>query len=211
MDYDYLEVKDINILVKLRSNLLLSKIRELFPSKTMKEVGTILGVSAPTIYCFINFKLSPVTRYEAWSSSHRANGEYFWKKSAWKLSQALETPLSELFPEHLWEGRDNTFEAQVAAKDLLFFSELRELLSDGNPEAILLTEEGKNEIDKVLTTIMPREEIILRKHFGLDGKEYTLQELADEFAVTKERIRQIEARALRKLRHPRRRALLEAY
>ena len=55
----------------------------------------------------------------------------------------------------------------------------------------------------VLDTLTPREEMVLRLRFGLDdGRARTLEEVGREFKVTRERIRQIEAKALRKLRHP---------
>ena len=55
----------------------------------------------------------------------------------------------------------------------------------------------------MLRTLSPREERIIKMRFGLeDGSEHTLEEVGLEFAVTRERIRQIEAKALRKLRHP---------
>ena len=55
----------------------------------------------------------------------------------------------------------------------------------------------------VLSTLTPREEMVLKLRFGLeDGRARTLEEVGREFKVTRERIRQIEAKALRKLRHP---------
>ena len=61
----------------------------------------------------------------------------------------------------------------------------------------------KEQISKVLSTLTPREEKVLRLRFGLeDGRQRTLEEVGKEFNVTRERIRQIEAKALRKLRHP---------
>ena len=55
----------------------------------------------------------------------------------------------------------------------------------------------------VLSTLTPREEMVLKLRFGLeDGRQRTLEEVGKEFKVTRERIRQIEAKALRKLRHP---------
>ena len=60
------------------------------------------------------------------------------------------------------------------------------------------------EMAKVLSTLTPREEMILRLRYGLkDGQNYTLEEVGDRFGLTRERIRQIEGQALRKLRHPR--------
>ena len=61
----------------------------------------------------------------------------------------------------------------------------------------------KEQILSVLNTLTPREEKVLRLRYGIDdGKGRTLEEVGKEFNVTRERIRQIEAKALRKLRHP---------
>ena len=61
----------------------------------------------------------------------------------------------------------------------------------------------KEQLAEVLKTLTPREEKVLKLRFGLDdGNPKTLEEVGKEFNVTRERIRQIEAKALRKLRHP---------
>jgi RNA polymerase primary sigma factor len=65
---------------------------------------------------------------------------------------------------------------------------------------------------KVLATLTPREERILRMRFGIGEKtEHTLEEVGNDFSVTRERIRQIEAKALRKLRHSSRGKALRAF
>lgn len=69
----------------------------------------------------------------------------------------------------------------------------------------------RNEISKALSTLSPKESDIIRLRYGLDGAEKTLEEVGNKFNVTRERIRQIEAKALRKLRHPSRRKNLKDY
>ena len=70
----------------------------------------------------------------------------------------------------------------------------------------------KEQIEEVLGTLTPREQRVLQLRFGLeDGRSRTLEEVGKEFNVTRERIRQIEAKALRKLRHPSRSRKLKDY
>jgi len=70
----------------------------------------------------------------------------------------------------------------------------------------------KEQIVEVLNTLTPREQRVLQLRFGLeDGRSRTLEEVGKEFNVTRERIRQIEAKALRKLRHPSRSRKLKDY
>ncbi len=105
---------------------------------------------------------------------------------------SLETPIGEEEDSHLGDFiPDNDAPAPA---DAASHTMLREQLSD------------------VLSTLTPREEKVLRLRFGLeDGRSRTLEEVGKEFNVTRERIRQIEAKALRKLRHPQRSKKLKDY
>jgi RNA polymerase primary sigma factor len=72
-----------------------------------------------------------------------------------------------------------------------------------SPSDAVLSSHLREQTAEVLKTLSPREEKIVKMRFGLqDGSEHTLEEVGENFAVTRERIRQIEAKALRKLRHP---------
>jgi RNA polymerase primary sigma factor len=70
----------------------------------------------------------------------------------------------------------------------------------------------REKVEEVLATLTPREARILRLRFGLqNGRSYTLEEVGQKFGLTRERIRQIEGKALRRLRHPRRSRQLKDY
>jgi RNA polymerase primary sigma factor len=112
-----------------------------------------------------------------------------------KISQepvSLETPIGEEEDSHLGdfiEDQDAPAPAEAASFRLL-----------------------KEQLEEVLETLTPREEKVLRLRFGLDdGRARTLEEVGHVFGVTRERIRQIEAKALRKLRHPSRSKKLKDY
>ena len=100
---------------------------------------------------------------------------------------------------HLCEAMPRTFEAWAA--------HLHHTPADAVINLTL-----KEQTESVLKTLTPREEKVIKMRFGVgDGSEHTLEEVGQNFAVTRERIRQIEAKALRKLRHPSRSRKLKAF
>lgn len=94
-------------------------------------------------------------------------------------------------------------------------SSLGDFISDTNtltPHEYMMQEMVKKTLDEVLETLTDREEKVLRLRYGLfDGKNHTLEEVGREFGVTRERIRQIEAKALRKLKNPARQNKLREF
>jgi RNA polymerase primary sigma factor len=105
---------------------------------------------------------------------------------------SLETPIGEEEDSHLGD-----------------FIEDRGVVS---PAEAVININLKEQTDSVLQTLTPREEQVIKMRFGLgDGSEHTLEEVGQRFSVTRERIRQIEAKALRKLRHPSRSRMLMAF
>lgn len=116
-------------------------------------------------------------------------------REIYKISQepvSLETPIGEEDDSHLGD----------------FVPDERNM----SPEDYATNEMLKDEIGEVLLTLTEREEKVIKLRFGLeDGKSRTLEEVGQMFGVTRERIRQIEAKALRKLRHPSRSRKLKDY
>jgi len=94
-------------------------------------------------------------------------------------------------------------------------SELGDFLEDksaGSPNDTLLSQDLSTQVERALAMLSPKEKEILRLRFGIGEEgEHTLEEVGKRFAVTRERIRQIEAKALRKLRHPLRGRNLKAF
>jgi RNA polymerase primary sigma factor len=94
-------------------------------------------------------------------------------------------------------------------------SELGDFLEDKNaesPNEALITQDLTTQVERALGTLSPKEKEILRLRFGIGEEgEHTLEEVGRRFAVTRERIRQIETKALRKLRHPLRGRALKAF
>ncbi len=105
---------------------------------------------------------------------------------------SLETPIGEEEDSHLGDFIEDRM--AVSPADAVISVNLKEYTS------------------QVLRTLTPREERVIKMRFGLeDGSEHTLEEVGQSFQVTRERIRQIEAKALRKLRHPSRSRKLKAF
>ncbi len=94
-------------------------------------------------------------------------------------------------------------------------SQLGDFIEDKSAESpsdAVINMNLKEQVQATLATLTPREKMVLRMRFGIGaGYEHTLEEVGEYFAVTRERIRQIEAKALRKLRHPSRRDKLKAF
>ena len=117
-------------------------------------------------------------------------------RAVFKMAQqpvSLETPIGEEEDSHLGDFIEDK--------------------SGSNPAESVVASNLREITDEVLATLSPREEKVIKMRFGLGlhGEEHTLEEVGEDFSVTRERIRQIEAKALRKLRHPSRARLLKPF
>lgn len=114
-----------------------------------------------------------------------------------QIQKIAQEPVS--FEKTIGEEEDSTLLDFVPDNDML------------NPLDYTMQEKFKEEIDKLLKELSPREEKVIRLRHGLyDGRVRTLEEVGKEFDVTRERIRQIEAKAIRRLRHPSRQRRLKS-
>ena len=119
-----------------------------------------------------------------------------------ELAQAMGIPLAKVRRALKISQEPISIETPVGEEG----SHLGDFLEDQeqvSPADAVINLNLRSQTAQVLRSLTPREEKVIKMHFGLDdGSEHTLEEVGQSFAVTRERIRQIEAKALRKLRHP---------
>jgi RNA polymerase primary sigma factor len=129
-----------------------------------------------------------------------------------ELSKRLDLPLGKVRKVLRIAQEPISLETPVGEEDE---SHLGDFIIDKHvvsPSEAVINLNLREQTAEVLKTLSPREEKIIKMRFGLmDGSEHTLEEVGQQFAVTRERIRQIEAKALRKLRHPSRSHRLKAF
>lgn len=120
-----------------------------------------------------------------------------------EIAQRMNIPVEKVFEIIRVAQEPISMETPIGAEE---DSRLADFISDSDaaaPEEEVFSTMVSEDIEKTLQTLTPREASVIRLRFGLqDGRCYTLEEVGREFNVTRERIRQIEAKALRKLRHP---------
>src|SRR5690606_27443163 len=129
-----------------------------------------------------------------------------------ELAQRLEQPVNKVRKIMRVAQEPISLETPVGEEEE---SHLGDFIIDrraASPSEAVINLNLREQTAEVLKSLSPREEKIIKMRFGLqDGSEHTLEEVGQHFAVTRERIRQIEAKALRKLRHPSRSHRLKAF
>lgn len=145
-----------------------------------------VGISYPALFKYVNLLRSPIY-----------DGSDKLKPDALKLCKYLNKLPEELWSlEQLTPIEKNNFEAEVS------FSQMQQLTSSSNPERSISREQAIDAFDNVISTLTSREQKVLNLRFGIDGEKLTLDGIAKKFDVTRARVRQIEQKALKKLRHP---------
>ena len=187
-----MNAKDYRVELRVKNNLLLKKIEdEGFVSISDFCRKNNFSVSSVTAYA--NFRKAPINKNGSWSDAFS------------RIAKSLRCLPEDICPpQHLRKIlKKNKASFEMDAGDVAL------LLTGSSEDAAplidhILRDESAKIINEMLLSLTPREERVLRMRYGLteDGGERTLEEVGKEFSVIRERIRQIEAKALRKLKHP---------
>ena len=186
--------KDYRIEVKVKNNKLLEKIEEA-GYESVAAFCRACGLHPTAVGRFINMVQAPV---------NQLTGEY--SQSFMKMVDFLRCMPEDIFPKAQMQGAMKvnkvTTKADIGDVHSLTTS-LRTLALP--PEEKMIFDEAQASIQRAMETLTPREQRVLMLRFGFyDGKEHTFDEIGEKFNVSRERIRQIERKAIRKMRHPQR-------
>jgi RNA polymerase sigma factor (sigma-70 family) len=178
--------EDYVLQFKIKNGPLLRAIRIRFT--TIKGFCEASGINQSIVYKYLALRLAPISK----------TGK--WKPSALKMGRCLRLPPDCLFPEiHLQNVlARSSGELDVSREEIELMIEQQGAPS---PEAILINDEVQRTLSGLLNELTPRQERVIRRRFGFDKEPATLEEIAREFDLSRDRVRQIEAKAIRKLRH----------
>ena len=193
-------MNEYRIDIKVRNNLLLSKIEKI-GFKSIPDFCKNHGISYRTVIKLISMKMKATDK----------NGNFL--DTVYKISDALCCS-----PEDIFTEKQINAELKTNKKTLLVNEAEIQFCIESLSQNNLLLEDKVNieQRDKILfeklDSLYPREREIIMMRFGLGGEEeHTLEEIGKKFGVTRSRIREIEAKAIRKLRHPSRSDELEEF
>jgi len=176
-------MKEIRLIVKVKNNILLSKREELGLSQ--QKLADMVKINMQLLCHYETLFLNPL-------------GVRGYSKTAIKLSKFFKMLPEDLFPKDLYKIKRVKVEKQISLKEVENYLTYSEQLALPVDERFDDTE-LHDVIDEVLKTLTPKEEQIIKDRFGFYGDEKSLETIAREFDVTRERIRQIEDKALQKL------------
>lgn len=194
-------VKEIRLEARLRNNILWHLIFD--SCESVAQFCRKHGLSNQEVVGgLLNLKASPVN----------ADGKY--RKVCQRLAEIAKVIVEDLFPLHLYRLPETKMAKEFGLRELAAGRQREMLLipAETTPHEVVVSRELAEQVDRLLGTLTPHEEKVMRWLFGLSPHgEQTYEEVGEEFEVTRERIRQIEVRALRKLRHPSRSSRLKPF
>ncbi len=133
------------------------------------------------------------------------------KPSAEELSDELGIPVDKIAETLKMSGRHISVDAPFVEGEDNSLLDVMENEDSPNADRGLINESLSKEVDRALATLTPREADIIRKFFGIGVPEMTLEEIGEEFNLTRERVRQIKEKAIRRLRSNNRNKILKTY
>jgi RNA polymerase sigma factor (sigma-70 family) len=194
--YEDEPVNEYRIKVTVRNNLILNAI-EAAGYKSVSEFCRSVGIHKTALTELIAMRTPPINQ----------NGEFS------ENAKALMEELC-LLPTDLWTTEQltlklkrNSAQRDVSSEGMraalgMHAEELLELMRSDAPDEAVLKQEMVSVVEEQLESLSPRQALILRMRYGIGCEEHTFEEIGEKFDVSKERIRQIEAKALRLLKHP---------
>jgi RNA polymerase sigma factor (sigma-70 family) len=186
-------VKDYAVNIRIKNNWFLTRMKAA-GFRTVAELSRATGIDTGQIGGFVNLKRAP-----QWTRSK----DYRWKSHILRIAEALHCLPEDLFPpQHLSAPlKRNTATIELAADELpAVIGQFRQL--ELPPDAPHDRIDADNTIKEMLALLPPREERVLRRRYGIDCEPGSLEEIGKEFGITRERVRQIEAKAVRRFKDP---------
>ena len=182
------DVKDYAVQIKVRNNRLLQRMRSA-GHENVRQLSIASGIEATAIRRILNLERSGLTIHDTW------------RATVLDLATFLRClPEDIIPPQHLRAPlRKNTAEITMTAEEAIAVMGVESVMT---PEAIMLKEEAVDDLRAEMATLSPIQQLVLGRRFGLDGPEETLKEVGAFLKVGSERVRQIEAKALKKLSTP---------
>ena len=187
------KIADYSVTLTIKNNYLLNAMKDV-GIYTAAELSRASGVTQQTIGRYLNLSFTPYSKRGL-------------RPSVDKLSKCLKKLPEDLFPpQHI----NSPLQRNVITTELRM-ADIKVIVDTGRSiQDKIEYKESMDSIMTVLDSLPEREQEILKRRFGFNGEDSTLDELAKYYKVSKERIRQIEKRAIRRLRGPRIKNLREA-
>ena len=133
-------------------------------------------------------------------------------KNTEEIAELLNLSLDDIIDTMRSAGRHVSMDAPLSqGEDSTLMDIMPGEDSAPSPELNLITESLKREIERAICTLTPREADVIRLYFGLNDTPMTLEEIGERFELTRERVRQIKEKAIRRLKHTSRSKILKTY
>jgi RNA polymerase sigma factor (sigma-70 family) len=196
------KMKDIRVELRIKNNALYKAI--MAKHRSVAAFARESGVSQQAVGQYLNFKLAPITkqRHKGGITHEKfiISGMYI-KHSAAALAKTLGCSFFDIFPPVSYEKKDNFHATEIDSTQMIGYDDTVYLSALNDPPELYQNVDHEV-LTRAVDALLPREKAIVSDRFGMDGEEKTLDQLAAEHGVSRERVRQIERKALRKLRRP---------